>query len=106
MPIEAEQADGTVITVDTDQAVREDATLEGMADLKPAFKADGVITAGNSSPLNAGATSMLLMSKETAKKKGIKPWPPSVPSVLRVWILPSWDKVRFQPAKRLWIKPV
>ena len=73
MPIEAEQADGTVMTVDTDQAVREDATLEGMADLKPAFKADGVITAGNSSPLNAGATSMLLMSKETAKKKGIKP---------------------------------
>ena len=73
MPVEAEQTDGTVITVDTDQAVREDATLEGMADLKPAFKADGVITAGNSSPLNAGATSMLLMSKETAKKKGIKP---------------------------------
>jgi acetyl-CoA C-acetyltransferase len=73
LPIEAEQADGTVMTVDTDQAVRDDATLEGMADLKPAFKADGVITAGNSSPLNAGATSMLLMSKETAKKKGIKP---------------------------------
>jgi acetyl-CoA C-acetyltransferase len=44
-----------------------------MADLKPAFKEDGVITAGNSSPLNAAATSMLLMSKETAKKKGIKP---------------------------------
>ena len=73
MPIEAEQADGTVMTVDKDQAVREDATLEGMADLKPAFKEDGVITAGNSSPLNAGATSMLLMSKETANKKGIKP---------------------------------
>jgi acetyl-CoA C-acetyltransferase len=73
LPIEAEQADGTVMTVDTDQAVRDDATLEGMADLKPAFKEDGVITAGNSSPLNAGATSMLLMSKETAKKKGIKP---------------------------------
>jgi acetyl-CoA C-acetyltransferase len=73
LPIEAEQADGTVMTVDTDQAVRDDATLEGMADLKPAFKEHGVITAGNSSPLNAGATSMLLMSKETAKKKGIKP---------------------------------
>jgi acetyl-CoA acyltransferase len=73
LPIEAEQDDGTVMTVDKDQAVREDATLEGMADLKPAFKKDGVITAGNSSPLNAAATSMLLMSKETAKKKGIKP---------------------------------
>jgi acetyl-CoA C-acetyltransferase len=44
-----------------------------MAELKPAFKPDGVITAGNSSPLNAGATAMVLMSKETAKNKGIKP---------------------------------
>ena len=73
LPIEAEQADGSVMTVDKDQAVRADATLEGISELKPAFKKDGVITAGISSPLNAGATSMILMSKETAKKKGIKP---------------------------------
>jgi len=73
LPVEAPQDDGTVMTVKTDQAVRQDATLEGMADLRPAFKKDGVITAGNSSPLNAAATSMVLMSKETAEKKGIKP---------------------------------
>jgi len=73
LPVEAEQADGATMVVDRDQAVREDASLEGMADLKPAFKPDGVITAGNSSPLNAAATSMLLMSKERAQKKGIKP---------------------------------
>jgi acetyl-CoA acyltransferase len=73
LPIEAEQADGTKKIVDRDQAVRDDATLEGMKDLKPAFKPDGVITAGNSSPLNAAGTSMILMSKETAKKKGIQP---------------------------------
>jgi acetyl-CoA acyltransferase len=73
LPIEAEQADGTVMTVDRDQSVRADATLEGMAGLRPAFKKDGVITAGNSSPLNAAAVSMVLMSKETAEKKGIKP---------------------------------
>ena len=73
MPIEAPQDDGTVMTVKMDQAVRGDTTLEGIAGLRPAFKKDGVITAGNSSPLNAGASSMLLMSKETAKKKGIKP---------------------------------
>jgi len=73
MPIEAPQDDGTAMKVEKDQAVRQDATFEGMADLRPAFKKDGVITAGNSSPLNAGAASMLLMSKETAKKKGIKP---------------------------------
>lgn len=73
LPVEAEQADGKRIVVDRDQTVRDDATLEGMRDLKPAFKPDGVITAGNSSPLNAGAASMILMSKETAKQKGIQP---------------------------------
>jgi len=73
LPIEAEQADGKILVVDRDQAVRDDATLESMKDLKPAFKPDGVITAGNSSPLNAAASSMILMSKETAKKKGIQP---------------------------------
>jgi acetyl-CoA acyltransferase len=73
LPIDAEQADGKVMVVDTDQAVRPTTTLEGLAGLRPAYKEDGVITAGISSPLNAAATSMLLMSKETAEKKGIKP---------------------------------
>ena len=73
MPIEAPQDDGSVMTVNTDQAVRQNATLEDMTGLRPAFKKDGVITAGISSPLNAAATSMVLMSKETAKKKGLKP---------------------------------
>ncbi|MCX8117074.1 MAG: acetyl-CoA C-acetyltransferase [Desulfobacterota bacterium] len=73
LPVEAEQADGKTILVDRDQTVRDDATLEGMRDLKPAFKPDGVITAGNASPLNAGAASMILMAKETARKKGIEP---------------------------------
>ena len=73
LPIEAEQGDGKMMVVDRDQAVRGDTTLEQMKDLKPAYRPDGNITAGNSSPLNAAATSMILMSKETAKKKGIKP---------------------------------
>jgi len=73
LPIEAEQEDGTIMKVVKDQAVRGDTTVEGMAGLKPAFKPDGVITAGNSSPLNAGATCMVLMAKDTAKAKKIKP---------------------------------
>jgi acetyl-CoA C-acetyltransferase len=73
LPIEAEQADGSVLVVDRDQAVRGDAKVEDMASLKPAFKPGGVITAGNSSPLNAGATSMLLMEKGKALDKGLKP---------------------------------
>jgi acetyl-CoA C-acetyltransferase len=73
VPIEAEQADGSKKVIKVDQAVRADTTLEGLAGLKPAFRPDGIITAGNSSPLNAAATGMILMSRETAKKKGIKP---------------------------------
>jgi acetyl-CoA C-acetyltransferase len=73
LAVEAEQADGTVMKVDRDQAIRGDTTLEGLAGLKPSFKKDGVITPGNSSPLNAAASSMVLMSRETARKKGIRP---------------------------------
>ncbi len=73
LPIEAKQADGSTMVVDKDQAVRGDTTLEGLAQLKPSFDANGIITAGISSPLNAGATCMLLMAKEVAEKKGIKP---------------------------------
>lgn len=73
LPIEAEQADGSMMTVDKDQAVRPDTNLEALAQLRPAYREDGVITAGISSPLNAAAASMVLMSKERARKKGIKP---------------------------------
>ena len=74
LPFEAKQADGSTMTVDTDQAVRADTTLEGLSGLNPAFIKDGGrVTPGNSSPLNAAATGLMLMSKETAKKKGIKP---------------------------------
>lgn len=73
LPVEAVQADGSVITVKTDQAVRADTTLEDLAKLAPAYRKDHQITAGNSSPLNAAASSMILMSKETAQAKGIKP---------------------------------
>ena len=73
LPIDVEQADGAIKTIDKDQAVRENATVDGMAVLNPAFKEGGAITAGNASPLNAGATSMVLMSKDTAREKGIQP---------------------------------
>ncbi|MEW6137747.1 MAG: acetyl-CoA C-acetyltransferase [Thermodesulfobacteriota bacterium] len=73
LPVEAEQADGSRQVVSLDQAVRGDTTLEGLSSLKPAFKEGHEITAGNSSPLNAGASAMVLMSKDAAKSRGIKP---------------------------------
>jgi acetyl-CoA C-acetyltransferase len=73
MPVEAEQADGRRIVVDRDQSIRPDTSLEAISKLPPAFKPGGVITAGNSSPLNAGASAVLLMSKEKVKQFGIDP---------------------------------
>ena len=73
MPIEAEQADGTKRVIDRDASIRGDTTIEALADLKPPFKPDGQITAGNSSPLNAGATAMVLMSKKKAQECKLKP---------------------------------
>jgi len=55
-----------------DELIRPDTTLEGLAGLKPAFSAKGVVTAGNSSPLSDGAAAALVMSKERADKLGIK----------------------------------
>lgn len=73
LPIEAPQADGSSMVVDTDQAVRDDASLEGMAGLRTPFRKDGRVTPGNASPLNAGAVSLILMSREKAVEKGITP---------------------------------
>ena len=73
LSVNAEQADGSTMQVDKDMAVRAGATYEGGKNLKPAFKEDAVITAGNSSPLNAASTSLILMSKEKARSKGLKP---------------------------------
>jgi acetyl-CoA acetyltransferase family protein len=73
MPIEVTLADGKKQVIDSDQAIRADTTMEGLAALKPAFRPDGQVTAGNSSPLNAGATAMMLMSKEKAKEYKLKP---------------------------------
>jgi acetyl-CoA acetyltransferase family protein len=56
----------------TDQGLRE-TTLEGLAGLKPAFKEDGVITAGNSSQVSDGAAAVLLMSREKAEALGLTP---------------------------------
>ncbi len=59
-------------TYSTDQGLRE-TTLEGLASLKPAFKEDGKITAGNSSQVSDGAAAVLLMAREKADALGLKP---------------------------------
>jgi acetyl-CoA C-acetyltransferase len=73
LPIEAVQADGTKRVIDHDVSIRGDTSMEALAQLQPSFKPDGAITAGNSSPLNAGASAIMLMSKKKAQKYNLKP---------------------------------
>jgi acetyl-CoA acyltransferase len=65
------EADGGVRT--TDQGIRRDTSLEALAALKPAFKPDGTVTAGNSSQISDGAAAVLLMSREKADELGLAP---------------------------------
>jgi acetyl-CoA C-acetyltransferase len=69
--IAAIEVDGNII--DTDEGPRKDTSIEKLAKLKPAFKENGCITAGNASGLNDGAAALLLTSKEKAEENGLKP---------------------------------
>lgn len=73
MPVEVTMADGTRQVIDHDVAIRPTTTIEALAGLNPAYIPDGQVTAGNSSPLNAGATAMILMSREKAVEYNLKP---------------------------------
>jgi acetyl-CoA acyltransferase len=72
IPIEVE-IDGQTEMMTADEGIREGTTAETLAKLKPAFKEDGVITAGNSSQISDGASAVLIMSKEKAEELGMKP---------------------------------
>jgi acetyl-CoA C-acetyltransferase len=72
LPIEIESRKGTV-TFDRDEYIREDATGEGLKALKPVFKKDGTVTAGNASGINDAAAAVVLMSAARAAKHNVKP---------------------------------
>ncbi len=75
VPVEVspkKKAGGTVV-VDKDESPREDATIEGLRSLKPAFKKDGTVTAGNAPGVNDGAAALVVTSAKRAKELGSKP---------------------------------
>jgi len=100
LPIEIILPDGSKEVVDQDLSVRSDTSLEKIQSLSPAFKEGGVITAGNSSPLNAGASCVMLASKEKAKSLGLAPlatvkslgWAAVPPSVMGKGPVPASRK--------------
>lgn len=61
------------IVFDYDEGIREDTTMESLGRLRPVFKADGIVTAGNSSQLSDGASALVISSMSWAKEHGIKP---------------------------------
>lgn len=73
IPLAFSRADGTQIVIKEDEGPRENSSVEKLASLKPAFKEDGKITAGNASQISDGAAAILLMSREKAEELGLKP---------------------------------
>jgi acetyl-CoA C-acetyltransferase len=72
VPVEVKTKKGTVI-FDTDEHPMANTSMEALAQLKPAFKKDGTVTAGNASGLNDAASAVVIMSRDKANEFGIKP---------------------------------
>ncbi|MEX1079373.1 MAG: acetyl-CoA C-acetyltransferase [Homoserinimonas sp.] len=70
-PVEITGRKGDVTTIRADEGVRPESTVETLSRLRPAFSADGAITAGNSSPLSDGASALVLTSRDYAEKNGL-----------------------------------
>ena len=73
VPITVRNEDGSTSIFDKDEGIRTDTSLEKLANLKPAFKPDGLITAGNSSQISDGAAAVLIMERGTAERLGLRP---------------------------------
>ena len=73
VPVQIPQKKGAALVVDTDEGPRKDTEIAKLAALKPAFKTDGTVTAGNAPSVNDGASALVVMSEERAKKMGVKP---------------------------------
>ena len=72
VPVEVKKKKETVL-FDTDEGPRQGVTVESLSKLRPAFKKDGMVTAGNASSINDGAAAIVVMSEEKAKELGVNP---------------------------------
>jgi acetyl-CoA C-acetyltransferase len=73
VPVEIPQRKGAPLVFEVDEGPREDTTMESLGKLKPVFKKDGLVTAGNASQISDGASALVIMSADEAQKRGIKP---------------------------------
>ena len=73
LPVEVAQKGGTPLVIDRDESIRADTTAAGLARLRPAFRADGSVTAGNAPPVNDGAAALVVMSARRAAQLNLTP---------------------------------
>jgi acetyl-CoA C-acetyltransferase len=73
LPIEIPQRKGDPLVVDRDEPIRPDTTTEALAKLKPVFKEDGTVTAGNAPGMNDGAAALVVASEEAVERHGMRP---------------------------------
>jgi len=73
VPVEIPQKKGAPVLFDRDEAIREDTTAQALGGLKPAFKKDGSVTAGNAPGVNDGAAAVVVMAADQAQSLGLKP---------------------------------
>jgi acetyl-CoA C-acetyltransferase len=73
VPVEIKQKKGAALVFDTDETVREDTTVEVLGKLKPAFKSEGTVTAGNAPGVNDGASAVVVTSLRRARELGVEP---------------------------------
>jgi acetyl-CoA C-acetyltransferase len=73
LPISIPKKKGDPIVIDRDESIRAETTIESLGALKPAFKQDGTVTAGNAPPVNDGAAALVVMSAARAQQLGLEP---------------------------------
>jgi acetyl-CoA C-acetyltransferase len=73
LPISIPQKKGGALVIDTDETIREDTTAEALANLKPAFRKDGTVTAGNAPGVNDAAAAVVIMAADKARALGLTP---------------------------------
>jgi acetyl-CoA acetyltransferase family protein len=109
IPVEVPAPDGTATLVRADEGIRRDTSMEKLAGLKPAFRPDGQITAGNSSQISDGAAALLLASRAVAERLGLRPQARFVsfalagvdPVLMLTGVIPATEKVLERAGLRL-----
>jgi acetyl-CoA acetyltransferase family protein len=109
VPVEVPGPDGTSAWFRADEGVRRDTSMEKLAALKPAFRPDGQVTAGNSSQISDGAAALLLAGRDTAERLGLRPLARFVsfalagvdPVLMLTGVIPATERVLDRAGLRL-----